>query len=373
MKCIERLQAALLLFLATSTLAPAQTDTTTFRAEEVSYQNAADSVKLAGTLTIPVQPGVKRFPVALLITGSGPEDRDETIFGHKPFKVIAEYLSARGFAVLRVDDRGVGQSSAGRNPKGATSANFAGDVRAGIAYLKTRPDVDARRIGLIGHSEGGMIAPMVAAAAPEDVAFIVSLAGTGVPGGVILKTQQRANLRTTLNDSLLIERYFAAWLDPFVDALAQTSDSARLRNTIREGFAKLHSTLNEADARRLGVTPQMSAFYARQFERGFNSEWMRYFVAHDPATDWRRVKCPVLALNGMKDVQVDVELNLSAIETALKSGGNRRYKIARLPGHNHLFQHAQTGSGAEYARLKEDFSHETLDRIADWLRQTVRD
>lgn len=344
-------------------------DTTTFRAEEVSYWNPADSVKLVGTLTIPNQATKHRFPAALLITGSGAQDRDETILGHKPFKVIAEYLSARGFAVLRVDDRGTGQSSMGRHPKEVTSVHFAGDVSAGIAFLKTRPDIAPDRIGLIGHSEGGLIAPLVAVRSPSDVAFIVSLAGTGVSGGTILKMQLRAGAVAGGADSTLIDKNYAAWLDPLLDESLVSQDTARLRAVAQQGFDALRLQLTEAERKKLGQTPQMEKYLSNLYVKMVTSPWMRYFIAHDPAENWRRVTCPVLALNGTLDRQVDAELNLQGIERALKAGGNTRYQLRRLPGQNHLFQHAKTGAGSEYGALKEDFSTEALEAMGAWLAQ----
>jgi len=366
----------LLLFLTCLVLAiPAQSqnanpsDTTTFRAEEVSYWNYTDSVKLAGTLTIPNHPRQQQFPAALLITGSGAQDRDETILGHKPFKVIAEYLSARGFAVLRVDDRGTGQSSAGRNPKEATSANFAGDVAAGLAFLKSRPEIELGRVGLIGHSEGGMIAPMLAVRFPRDVAFIVSLAGTGVSGGTILKTQLRAGAVAGGVDSVLIDKNYAAWLDPLLDESLVTQDTARLRAVAQRGFNALRLQLTDAERKKLGQTPQLEKYLSNVYVKMVTSPWMRYFIAHDPAENWRLVTCQVLALNGTLDRQVDAELNLKGIGEALKAGGNTRYRLLRLPGQNHLFQHAKTGAGSEYASLKEDFSTEALEAMGAWLAQ----
>lgn len=354
------------------TLAWAQSDTTTFRSEEVSYWNPVDSVRIGGTLTIPDARNPQKFPVALLITGSGAQDRDETILGKKPFKRIAEYLSARGFAMLRLDDRGIGKTSLGRNGSQATSLNFARDVGAGIEFLKARPEIDPKRIGLIGHSEGGLIAPMVAAKAPDDVAFLISLAGTGVPGGTIMKKQNRDIFRANGLGPVVVERYGSLFYDAFIDQLLASADTAQLRSTLEKGAVALRSQSSPDELKKLGFTSAYSRFAIGQFVKISLSPWFRYFVIHDPAADWQRVKCPVLALNGAKDVQVDAVLNLAAIEKALKEGGNTQYKVVNLPELNHLFQKAKTGSMAEYAAPNEQFSMDVLRLMNTWLREVTR-
>lgn len=316
-----------------------------YREEEVAYQNpAAGGIKLAATLTVP--PGKGPFPAAVLIAGSGPHDRDETLMGHKPFLVLADYLTRRGIVVLRADKRGVGESEGDYSR--ATTADFASDAEAGFNYLKTRPEVNPHRIGLIGHSEGGVMAPMVAARNPQ-VAFVVMLAGTGVPGDQILVAQ--TELITLAAGASHAEAEKAAGAEREVLELVKNSnDDAQLKKELRE---KLAGKMPEA---RLGM--QMTLI---------DSPWFRFFVRYDPATALEKVTCPVLALNGEKDLQVPPKLNLPAIRKALQAGGNKNFETDELPGLNHLFQTAKTGSPSEYAEIEETMSPLALEKIAGWI------
>ncbi len=315
-----------------------------YREEEVSYANPVASITLAATLTIP--PGKGPFPAVLLITGSGPQDRDEALMGHRPFLVLADYLTRHGLAVLRADDRGVGKSG-GKFATG-TTADFATDAEAGVAYLKARPEVDPHKIGLIGHSEGGIIAPMVAARNP-DVAFIVMLAGSGVPGDQILVAQSR----------LISE---AAGQNP-----AEADKSA---DEEREVLALVKNEKNsaalETDLRKRLAGKGTDAQVDAQI-KALTSPWFRYFLAYDPAGALRKVQCPVLALNGEKDLQVPPTLNLPAIHHALEEGGNKHYETDELPGLNHLFQTARTGAPSEYAEIEETMSPVALEKIGGWI------
>lgn len=330
-----------------------------YRSEDVSYPNAPARITLAGTLTIPEGKGP--FPTAILITGSGAQDRDETILGHKPFAVIADALTRRGVAVLRVDDRGVGKSTGGQ--AGATSEDFASDVAAGIAYLKARPEVDPKAIGLIGHSEGGLIGPMVAAKAPDDVAYLVLLAGTGVNGAEILKEQSARILKAGgLPEGLVAaqSRLLAEILKVVAEEKDDAAAQARFEALARAALAALPESERKALGDLAGPTGK------EQFLR-IKSPWFRYFLAFEPKTALARVRCPVLALNGSLDLQVPPGQNLPAIEAALKSGGNGRVTIKELPGLNHLFQHARTGAPSEYAAIEETFDPAALTLMADWI------
>ncbi len=325
--------------------------------EQVAYENAAAGIKLAGTLTEPKTGGP--FPAALLITGSGSQDRDETIFGHKPFKVIADDLTRAGVAVLRVDDRGVGGSTG--SAATATSEDFAGDVRAGIAYLKSRKDIDPRRIGLIGHSEGGIIAPMVAADSP-DVAFIVLMAGTGVTGERILYEQGALIARAegapeaTIQKTLEFQKKAFAVIKEIKDP---KSAEEKLKPILVEGYQALSEDEKKAaGSEELWLKGQLQAL---------NSPWMRFFLTYDPKPTLAKVHCPVLAMGGSLDLQVPAEGNLKAIGDALKAGGNKRYQIALLNGLNHLFQKAKTGGVSEYAKSEETISPEALTLMREWI------
>jgi len=315
-----------------------------YRDEEVSYENPGAGIRLAATLTIPAGKGP--FPAALLITGSGPQDRDEAIMGHKPFLVLADYLTRHGIAVLRADDRGIGKS--GGNFAASTTADFATDAEAGVAYLKTRGEIDIRKIGLMGHSEGGIIAPMVAAR-NRDVAFIVLLAGTGLPGDQIVVEQVRTMYAASGMTGDKLEESTARHRE-IVEILKSEKDDAVFAQTVRKQMTgKLSEVeINTAIARGQGL-------------------WARYFIAYEPAPALRKVTCPVLALIGEKDTQVSAVQNLPAIRAALQAGGNRDFETIEVPGVNHLFQSAKTGAPAEYGQIDETISPKVLDKIASWI------
>ena len=333
-----------------------------FRSEEVDYWNTADSVHIFGTLTMPER-GAK-FPAVILITGSGTQDRDETLVGHKPFKVIAEYLTSRGFAVLRVDDRGAGQTTVGKEAKLVTSENFAKDVLSGVNFLKNRIEINPKKIGLIGHSEGGMIAPM-ATNQSKEVAFIVSLAGTGVQGSVVAHNQMETLLLKSGADSLRVSQQ-VAFNDKIIALMMRENDDKIFEEKVRATL----KNLTDEQKTKFGIKG-MDELVVAQI-KGQNVAWSKFFMKHDPYTDWVKVKVPVLALNGTKDTQVAIDLHLPAIEKALKDGGNTHYKIVRLAGLNHLFQHAETGLVNEYAKIKEDFAPEALQIMGDWLVETTK-
>ena len=315
-----------------------------YREEEVTYANKAAGNTLAGTLTIP--PGKGPFPAVLLISGSGPNDRDETVFGHKPFLVLSDYLTRKGIVVLRVDKRGVGKSTG--DLAHATTADFATDAEAGVQYLKTRAEADPRRIGLIGHSEGGTVAPMVAAGDP-GVRFIVLMAGPGVPGDQIIVEQGR-----------LIEEAAGATKEK----AAQDADKQRELFALVEKEKDGAILDKELRANLAGRVPDAQIDMAIQ---QVTSPWMRYTLTYDPATALRKVACPVLALNGEKDLQVSAAQNLPAIKKALEEGGNKQIEIDEMPGLNHLFQTAKTGSPTEYAQIEETISPVALDKVATWI------
>lgn len=324
---------------------------------EVAYENASGPAHLAGTLTRPRGNGP--FPAVLLITGSGQQDRDEAIAGHRPFLVLADALTRRGIAVLRVDDRGMGKSSG--EVAAATSEDFAGDVLAGVAYLKSREDIDPRRIGLVGHSEGGLIAPLVATRS-RDVAFIVLMAGPGIPGWELIPLQGERVARAMGADEASIA--FGKAVNVRMVALAlQPGDSAAIATRMRALSDSVKAALPEAQRRQLGDAPFLKASQIRAFLQ----PWFRFFLTYDPAPTLRRVTCPVLALNGSLDTQVPVKENLAVIERELGAGKNRDFKIVELPGLNHLFQTCKTGSVAEYHSIEETLAPLALETIGEWI------
>jgi pimeloyl-ACP methyl ester carboxylesterase len=325
--------------------------------EEVTYQNAKDSVTLAGTLTMPRAGGP--FPAVILISGSGQQDRDESVFGHRPFLVLADFLTRRGIAVLRVDDRGVGGSKGDLSQ--ATSEDFANDVIAGIEYLKTRKEIDSKRIGLIGHSEGGCIAPIVAVRS-KDVSFIVLMAGTGVTGDVIIESQIVNLLKAGGADQ---DRIDATIHDQrrVIEVVKNEPDPNLAGQKIREIITDAVSRLDEKQKQAI----QYNDGYVNAQVRAATSKWFRFFITHDPKETLRKVKCPVLAINGELDMQVPAGQNLPAIEQALREGKNPDITVKELPGLNHLFQTARTGAVTEYARIEETMSPVALETIAGWI------
>jgi pimeloyl-ACP methyl ester carboxylesterase len=316
-----------------------------YREEEVRYINRTAGNTLAATLTLP--PGKGPFPAVLLISGSGPHDRDESLMGHKPFLVLADALTRKGIIVLRADKRGIGQSTG--NYAAATIADFATDAAAGVAYLKTRAEVDLRKIGLVGHSEGGVVAPMTAATDP-GIAFIVMMAGDGVPGDRIIVEQGRLLNETSGASKEKLTEY--ALKQQQLLTLVETEKDAATLET------KLHAELAAQGVPESQVAADLQTL---------TSPWFRYFLSYDPATALRKLTCPVLVLNGSKDLQVPPAQNLPAIRKALEEAGNQHAEIDELPGLNHLFQTAKTGSPAEYAQIEETLSPVALDKIASWI------
>ncbi|MBA3974848.1 MAG: alpha/beta hydrolase [Candidatus Solibacter sp.] len=314
-----------------------------YKVEEVSFASKAEGVTMGGTLTIPE--GAGPHPAVILISGSGAQDRDETIFSHKPFLVLADHLTRRGIAVLRYDDRGVGKSTGSREE--ATSVDFSEDAEGGLDYLAKRKEIDAKRIGFVGHSEGGVIAPMIAVRRPET-AFIVLIAGTGVDGEQILYEQGQAVLKANgaSAEAIAAQREIQEKMFAIVKAERDPEEAA----------AKLRQVLGGSPA-------------AEQSIKSVTAMWFRYFLTYNPQPVLERVKCPVLALNGSLDTQVVAGQNLPAIEAALKKGGNEDFETALLPGLNHLMQTAKTGGVPEYNQIEETMAPAALDKMATWLRR----
>jgi uncharacterized protein len=333
-----------------------------YKVEDVTYRNERANVILAGTLTVPAGKGP--FQAVILISGSGAQDRDETILQHKPFLVLADHLTRRGIAVLRVDDRGVGRSTG--NVATSTSEDFAGDVLAGIAFLKSRDEVDPKRIGLIGHSEGGLIAPMVASRS-TDVAFIIMLAGTGLPGDQIMYLQGRligkalgADEKELVKQREVQQRLF--------DIIKSETDTEKAHKRLLETTKKIMNDLPEDERKQV---KDMEALLDSQV-KGLDSPWFRFFLTFDPRPTLAKVRCPVLALNGEKDLQVPANENLQEIRHALERGGNTQVTVKELPSLNHLFQTCNTGSVSEYGEIEETFAPVGLQSISDWIIEQVK-
>ncbi len=328
-----------------------------YRSEDVFVWNEKGGDSLAGTLTIPEGDGP--FPAVFLVTGSGPQDRNETVFGQKPFLVLSDYLTRHGIEVLRCDDRGIGKSTGDFGS--ATTMDFADDASACVEFLKMRKKVNPKAIGLIGHSEGGVIAPIVAVN-NRDVSFIVLMAGTGVTGEQVLYEQSALISKASgASDSAVAmqrtmqERLFAV--------LKEEKDTAAIHDKLQK---ILEEQLKETPAEQREAASRGIAMEVRRM----SSPWFRYFLMYDPAPTLAKVKCPVLALNGEKDLQVSPSQNLPVIRKAL--AGNPKASVRELPGLNHLFQHAKTGLMNEYVESEETISPEVLAMIGDWIHEVTR-
>ncbi|HEX7948301.1 MAG TPA: alpha/beta fold hydrolase, partial [Phenylobacterium sp.] len=321
-----------------------------YRTEDVAV-DSAPGVRLAGTLSAPQGKGP--FPAVVMITGSGAQDRDEALFGHKPFLVIADALTRRGVAVLRLDDRGV-FGSTGDFSK-AVTADFAIDAEAAARYLRGRPDIDPRRVGLIGHSEGGVVAPMVAAADPK-IAFAVLLAPPGAPLGQLLAAQRLAIAPSMGMDPKAAEAMNTAMIAALA-AMQGARDDA-------EAEARATAALKAA-------LPGVSDASINAQAKTYSSNWMRQLLAYDPRPNLRKMRIPVLAVIGSKDQQVIAAQNLPELREALK--GDPKATVLELPGLNHLLQTAPTGAPGEYADIDETVAPAALTLITDWVvKQTAR-
>ena len=344
--------------------------------KEVEYDNADKSVHFGATFTAPMpDPHVRyrvppRYPTVILITGSGQQDRDETIFEHKPFAVIADYLTKNGIAVLRVDDRGIGKTT-GEYGK-STSADFEKDVETSLNFLKTLKQVDTNKIGLIGHSEGGMIAPMVAVKRKE-IKFLVLLAGPAVPI-IDLMAQQSSDVMAASGIAKKDLDLYAPLYKRLVNAIVYEKDTAtafKKAITVFMGWQK--QTPASTVIITTGVTDEKSrAGFVNDFVKQLSIPWYNYFMKVKPADYLSKLTCPVLALNGEKDIQVAAKPNLAAVSSILKKSGKSKFKTQELKGLNHLFQHCIKCTVDEYGELEETFSPEVLEIMGTWIKATVQ-
>lgn len=327
-----------------------------YRSEEVTVRNERDEINLAGTLTLP-EKGTK-FPAVVMVTGSGAQNRDEEIMGHKPFFVIADYLTRNGIAVLRCDDRGTAASQGTHAT--ATNEDFATDTEAMVNYLRSRKEINAKKIGIIGHSAGGIIAFIVAQKDPS-IAFVVSLAGAGVRGdSLMLKQVELISKSQGMPD--------AVWqgMKPSIRnryAILQQTDKTP-EELQKELYADVTKTMSPEQLKDLNTIQQLSAQIS-----SMTSPWYLHFMRYDPAQDLKKLKCPVLALNGEKDIQVDAAMNLTAIQERVTGNGNKNVTVKAYPNLNHLFQTCEKGTLAEYGQLEETINPEVLKDIIEWIRK----
>lgn len=331
-----------------------------YRSEEVVFRNNLGGFDLAGTLTLPEKKG--RYPVVILVSGSGPQNRDEEFLQHKPFLLLADYLTRQGMAMLRYDDRGIGKS--GGVFKTATTLDFATDAEAALDFLKKQPEIDTTRIGLLGHSEGGIIAPIVASRHPE-VAFIILMAGPGLTGDQIVTMQAVLISRAEGMDEQTI-RFNEKLNRDIFSAVKKNLDNAKAEKKIRALFATADKKYRSDTSYHKLTEAELAGQIAN-----ITSPWFRCFLTLNPEVYLSQVKCPVLAISGSLDLQVPPRENLQAIEKALIFGGNSRYTIEELPGLNHLFQTATTGSPTEYAKIEETISPVAMELMGKWIKKNV--
>ncbi|MDN3692365.1 alpha/beta fold hydrolase [Chryseobacterium tructae] len=333
-----------------------------YYSEDITFKNKQAEIHLAGTLTLPSKEGV--FPAVILISGSGPQNRNEELAGHKPFLVLSDYLTKKGFAVLRYDDRGTALSQG--DFKNATSVDLATDVESAVAYLKTRKEIDPKKIGLIGHSEGGLLAPLVAVKS-KDIACIVMLGGPGIPGDKILLIQQRliAEASGTSEEEI---KWTESINRRIFDIVKKSSDTETLKKDLRSSLEKkLSESPNLKSPNRISD----DAFINVQIDT-YATPWMQYFIKYNPASTLEKVKIPVLALNGETDLQITSKENLKAIKKALRKARNKNVRIKELPGLNHLFQESDTGAPQEYQRIEQTYSPIVLKEVSDWLHLQIQ-
>lgn len=339
-----------------------------YHSEEIEYDNVDKSMHYGATFTRPEGGG--KYAAVIIISGSGTQDRNGTMLGHQPYWVLADYLTKHGIAVLRVDDRGAGKSSLGTDIGKKTSLDFSYDVEASLNYLETRPDVDKKHLGLIGHSEGGMIAPMVAARR-KDVSFIVMWGASEVGGAKILAEQYADQLKQQGVDAHAADAFGQAHLhvlNMFSSAVS-TEDLDRKITSFFDTWKKAQ-TQQTLDALNIHENSMQNTLGL--YNKIYSSAWLRFFITYNPEPDLSRVTCSVLAINGDKDTQVNAAENLGMIKRVLTKSGNRNFEVKALPGLNHLLQTAKTGEFSEYEKIDETMSPMAMEIISNWIKLHTR-
>lgn len=336
-----------------------QTPNPPFEYSEEEFQiTVQDGASLVGTLVVPkvdLKPD-DGFPLAVLITGSGPQDRDETVFGHKPFAVIADHLAKEGIASLRLDDRGVGESTLG--DENATTLTFAQDIQEVLQKIKNHDQINAQKIGLIGHSEGGLIAGIVASENDAGIDFVVMMAGPGIVG-IDLMVRQHRDMFQALS---LSEEQLQELDGAYRSALLTSPEDVDAEQQAIKALVEIQMSLAQQELDEGALQPAIDQF--RQIKQ---SAWFQTFLSLDPAAYFVKIQAPVLVLNGAMDIQVASDVNVSAIESLIKSNGNNQVQSHILPNLNHLFQNSKTGNIAEYGVIEETIDPMVLDLISDWI------
>ena len=334
-----------------------------YYSEDVEYDNADKSLHYGATFTRPNGDG--KYPAVIIISGSGTQDRNGTMLGHQPYWVLADYLTKNGIAVLRVDDRGAGKSSLGPDINNRTSLDFSYDVETSLNYLETRADVDKKHLGLIGHSEGGMIAPMVAARR-KDVSFIVLWAGPALTGAQISTEQSALEMKQQGVDSVSVAA--ASQLNLEILRLFNSPTQEILNQKITGFFETWKKGQSPKTLATLHIDTGSVHDITKTYDNVYKSGWIRFFMTYDPTATLAKVKCPVLAINGEKDTQVIAAENLSLIKAVLTKSGNKDFEVNAIPGLNHLMQTANTGYVSEYESLPETMSPVAMKIISDWIK-----
>ncbi len=350
--------------LGQSSLNRPQTPTPPFQytIEEVTFKNIKDSVTLAGTLSFPDEGS--NFPAAVLISGSGAQNRNEEIMGHKLFWVLADYLTKQGIAVLRYDDRGTAESTG--NFKEALTQDFARDVEAAVDFLNTRPEINKKAIGLIGHSEGGIIAPMVASNRPKDIGFIVLLAGVTIQGDEVMKLQKELSLRSMGSSESYIKQ--EVLFDTELMSIITTTPLENLAESLKT-FTKAYVSKHPDFAKNKGMTPEV---YTNTIVTSYTSPWFYNMLNYNPAEALKNTHCPILALNGENDTQVPSKENLEALEQLKSSYPEKNITTKSYPKLNHLFQESTTGSVFEYGRIEQTIAPYVMVDISTWINTVVK-
>lgn len=336
-----------------------------YKSEELVYYNRDRSIQYGATITVPAT-GAGPFPAIIFITGSGQQNRDEELFGHRPFAVLADYLTKRGYITLRVDDRGIGKTTG--NADSATSKDFAADVAAGLDYLKGRSEVDKNKMGMLGHSEGGMIAQIVGANR-QDIAFIISLAGPGQKITELMADQGRAVMSSSGLSKQAVDAA-AAFTNRMVPAVIGAASDSAARQAAKQIFTEWSkATPKEMVLATTGISDDKDLYAMVDLYR---APWMRYFFQYNPEPYIRRLRGSVLVLNGEKDIQVAAAPNLAGWRAALGKSKVKKYDVVELKGLNHLFQRCKTCTVPEYAQLEETIAPEVLETIGAWLKANVK-
>lgn len=336
-----------------------------YNSEEVTFYNGA--LTFAGTLTTPKTEG--KHPAVVMITGSGPQNRDEEIFGFKIFGIIADHLTRNGIAVLRYDDRGIGGST-GSAVSESTTDDFAGDVVEAVKFLQARNDINAEQVGLFGHSEGGIVAPL-AFTKYDKIAFMVLMAGTGVKGIDILKEQSTLIMKADSSTTDEEITGYMKMLDLIYETSTKNSGWDDLKESIKQNIEENFDKIPEETRNYITDKDEYINTQANATIKQFKSNWMLYFLEYDPSAALSKVTCPVYLLFGSNDLQVPPVQNEKPMVDALTKAGNKDFTVNVMPKANHLFQESVTGSPAEYTTLKKEFLPGFLDAVTMWIGQRV--